>query len=122
LHICATPARYVTHRERFDQIRPGDDISFRIHQDADKIGAPGIGGSDILNGRVFPEHVESYGDYLNGRDVIYKRATGNPAANGDTFQTIGRANQQPIYDEYDGNGVVVGDPYTGKASSLKSAN
>jgi hypothetical protein len=117
---------YVTHREMFDQIRPGDDISFRIHQYAHKIGVStthDLGAGDILAGRVFPEDVESYGDYINDRDFIYKWATGNPAANGDNFQTIELANQRPIYEEwYYLNGIVVGDPYTGKASSLKSAN
>jgi hypothetical protein len=112
---------YITHREMFDQIRPGDDISFRIHQYAGKIGAPGIGGGDILYGRVFPEDVESYGDYLNDRDFIYKWATGNPAANGGNFQTIELANPRLVDAEYFG-GIYVGDPYTGKASSLKSAH
>ncbi|MDR1218682.1 MAG: hypothetical protein LBK73_03620 [Treponema sp.] len=112
---------FITHREMFDQIRPGDDISFRIHQDADKIGAFGTGLGDILDGRVFPEDVESYGDYINDRDFIYKWATGNPAANGDNFQTIELANQRHVYDEYD-DLIYVGDPYTGKASSLKSAD
>jgi hypothetical protein len=102
---------YVTHREMFDQIRAGDDISFRIHECVDKIGSNYV--SDISNGRVFPEDVESYGDYINDRDFIYKWATGNPAANGDNFQTIELVNEQSI------GGVVLGDKYTGKASSLK---
>ncbi|MDR1219510.1 MAG: hypothetical protein LBK73_07865 [Treponema sp.] len=123
---------YITHREMFNQIRPGDDISFRIHQYAHKIGVSttyDLGAGDILNGRVFPEDVESYGDYINDRDFIYKWATGNPAANGDNYQmieTIELVNPRLIDDNYADavypGGIYVGDPYTGKASSLKSAN
>jgi hypothetical protein len=99
---------YVTHREMFAQIRAGDDIAFRIHQYSYKIRE-----DKVVHGRVFPEDVESYGDYINDRDFIYKWATGNPAANGDNFQTIELVNEQSI------GGVVLGDKYTGKASSLK---
>ncbi|MDR1218188.1 MAG: hypothetical protein LBK73_01100 [Treponema sp.] len=115
---------YITHREMFNQIRPGDDISFRIHQYADRIGVSTTywaGSGDILDGRVFPEDVESYGDYINDRDFLYKWATGNPDANGDNFQTIELVNPQIFDEEYPG-GILVGDPYTGKASSLKSAD
>jgi hypothetical protein len=105
---------FVTHREMFDQIRAGDDISFRIHESVDMIGSNYV--SDIRNGRVFPEDVESYGDYINDRDFIYKWATGNPAANGDNFQTIELVNAQ-LVDGY--QSIYLGDKYTGKASSLK---
>jgi hypothetical protein len=112
---------YIAHKEIFHQIAKGDDISFHIHQYADRIGDDSYGSSGagkVSDGRVFPEDVESYGNYINDRDFIYKWATGNPDANSDNFNDIELGGQQSV-PGYEGYRVVYGTPYTGKASSLK---